>query len=52
MPTSVQNLDIVSFALPLPLTQLQINQVPSNMGIAEDIKQSLTCGIDSQNALL
>ena len=31
MPTSVQNLEIVSFAVPLPpppLTQLQISQVP------------------------
>lgn len=46
-------LSLLQSPIPPPPTQLQINQVPwSNMGVAEDIKQSLTWGIDSQNSLL
>ena len=53
MPTSGDCLFCSPPSPPPPLTQLQINQVPwSNMGVAEDIKQSLTWGIDSQNSLL
>ena len=53
MPTSVQNLEIVSFAVSLPsLLNYKSSKSPSNVGVAEDIKQSLTWGIDSHNSLL